>query len=211
MGYKLTCCISNIITMTIEVDTSTTLYGDELCVVINSVHRYGICICAVQGRDLTVLDINHVTNVTTVLNKTAASGWGENLRLRFSLKEGRNQFITSTNWHFAVPMIWQSELSNCEIETVQSVQMTNWRFPVSTIWLNGTLNLWEQNFSICHIDQLTLCSSNNLTKWYFQFVKLKLFKMSNRQIDTLKCRRFVPMMLSTYKCESFQFFKSTNW
>jgi len=36
LGYKLTCCISNIITMTIEVDTSTTLYGDELYVVIYS-------------------------------------------------------------------------------------------------------------------------------------------------------------------------------
>ena len=35
LGYKLTCCISNTITMTIEVDTSTTLYGDELCVVID--------------------------------------------------------------------------------------------------------------------------------------------------------------------------------
>jgi len=35
LGYKLTCCIINAITMTIEVDTSTTLYGDELCVVIN--------------------------------------------------------------------------------------------------------------------------------------------------------------------------------
>jgi len=35
LGYKPTCCISNTITMTIEVDTSTTLYGDELCVVID--------------------------------------------------------------------------------------------------------------------------------------------------------------------------------
>jgi len=35
LGYKLTCCINNTITMTIEVDTSTTLYGDDLCVVIN--------------------------------------------------------------------------------------------------------------------------------------------------------------------------------
>jgi len=31
--YKLTCCISNTITMTIEADTSTTL--NDLCVVIN--------------------------------------------------------------------------------------------------------------------------------------------------------------------------------
>ena len=35
LGYKLTYCISNTITMTIEVDTSTTLYGDELRVVID--------------------------------------------------------------------------------------------------------------------------------------------------------------------------------
>jgi len=35
LGYKLTCCISNTTTMTIEIDASTTLYGDELCVVIN--------------------------------------------------------------------------------------------------------------------------------------------------------------------------------
>ena len=35
LGYKLTCGISNTITMTIKVDTSTTLCGDELCVVIN--------------------------------------------------------------------------------------------------------------------------------------------------------------------------------
>jgi len=34
LGYKLTCCTRNTITMTIEVDTSTTLYGDELRVVI---------------------------------------------------------------------------------------------------------------------------------------------------------------------------------
>jgi hypothetical protein len=35
LGYKLACCISNTFTMTIEVDTSTTWYGDELCVVID--------------------------------------------------------------------------------------------------------------------------------------------------------------------------------
>jgi len=35
LGYKLTCCISDTITMAIEVDTSKTLYGDDLCVVIN--------------------------------------------------------------------------------------------------------------------------------------------------------------------------------
>jgi len=35
LGYKLTCCISDTITMTIEADTSTTLYDNELCVVIN--------------------------------------------------------------------------------------------------------------------------------------------------------------------------------
>jgi len=35
LGYKLIWCISNTITMTIEVDTSTTLCGDELYVVIN--------------------------------------------------------------------------------------------------------------------------------------------------------------------------------
>ena len=53
LGYKLACCISNTITMTIEVDTSTTLYGDELCVVIDLDNRYGECICAVQGIHLT--------------------------------------------------------------------------------------------------------------------------------------------------------------
>jgi len=35
-SFGLQADISNIITMTIEVDTSTTLCGDELCVVINS-------------------------------------------------------------------------------------------------------------------------------------------------------------------------------
>jgi len=34
-GLQADICISNTITMTIEVDTSTTLYGDELCVVIS--------------------------------------------------------------------------------------------------------------------------------------------------------------------------------
>ena len=40
------------ITMTIEVVTSTTLCGDELCVVINLDTLIGKCICAVRGRDL---------------------------------------------------------------------------------------------------------------------------------------------------------------
>jgi len=53
LGYKLTCCISNTIIMTIEVDTSTTLYGNELCVVMNLDTLIRIFFCAVQGRDIT--------------------------------------------------------------------------------------------------------------------------------------------------------------
>lgn len=111
------------------------------------------------------------------------------------------QFVKST----------PSKFQSARLKTVQFVKSINWYFQVLIIRQNETFSLCNLNFSICQVNQSTYSSGINLTQWNFEIVELKLFNVSNWQIEVFQFYRFNQIKDSKYHIETLEFVASTNW
>ena len=109
------------------------------------------------------------------------------------------QFVKST----------PSKFQSARLKTVQFVKSINWYFQVLIIRQNETFSLCNLNFSICQVNQSTYSSGINLTQWNFKIVELKLFNVSNWQIEVFQFYLFNQIKDSKYHIETLEFVAST--